>query len=173
MDTLGKRLRVVMGAKKITQVVLADAAGVNRTTIGLLLKDKVENPHPSTIHKIAEFLECNSAWLETGIGDMFFTEGVESEYSIPTAKRLAYLKGGMTLKAFAKKCGIDEVTLAGYLEDGRIRNNEHVYKIAKAFNASLGWLTAGEAWQIPRPSAVRVRFSFRVPNKNRRLWHWP
>lgn len=148
-STLGQRLRLVIGAKKFTQQRVADATGLNRVTISLLLNDKVENPQPGTIQKLAEFLECSPIWLETGLGDMFEVGDVRSEHNIPTAKRLGHLKGGMTLKAFAKKCGVDEVVLAGYLEDGRIRDNEHVYKIAKAFDASLGWLTSGEAWQGP------------------------
>ncbi|MGI6655231.1 MAG: helix-turn-helix domain-containing protein [Desulfobulbus sp.] len=147
ISTLGERLRLVMGIEKVTQQRLADAAGINRGTVVALLKDKVENPHVSTIHKLAEYLGCNPIWLETGTGEMFDIPDVETDENIPTSRRLAYLKGSMTLNAFAKKCKIDEATMAGYLQDGRIRQDEHVYQIAKACNTSIGWLTAGEAWQ--------------------------
>ena len=148
-STFGKRLRTVIGVKKFTQQRVADATGLNRVTISLLMNDKVEIPQTGTIHKLAEFLECNPIWLETGVGEMFEPSEISSKENIPSTKRLAYLKGSMTLQAFSKRCGIDEATLTGYLEDGRIRNDQHVYQIAMAFNTSIGWLTAGEAWQSP------------------------
>jgi transcriptional regulator with XRE-family HTH domain len=114
-----------------------------------LQNDKVGSPQANTVHRIAEFLECSPVWLETGIGEMFDEEECQETEYIPTSKRLAYLKGNMTLKAFAQKCGIAEEILAKYLEDGRITNNEHIDTIAKKFNTSIGWLTAGEGWQSP------------------------
>ncbi len=145
--TFGQRLRLLMGANNFNQQQLSDATGINRSRISQLQNDKVESPQANTIHRLSEFLNCNPIWLETGMGEMFDEEECQDKEYVPTSKRLAYLKGSMTLKAFAQKCGIDEKTITKYLKHGNIATEEHVYKIAKKFKTSLGWLTAGEGWQ--------------------------
>lgn len=146
-STLGGRIQFLMG-KFTTHKQLADAIGINRSRITDLINNKVKAPHFETIQKIAGFFNCNPEWLENGTGSIFDDNPTPgTDYHIPASKRLEYLKGNMTLKAFSRKCGIDSLTMSKYLETGRISVNEDVIKIAKAFNTSIGWLTSGEAWQ--------------------------
>ncbi len=148
MNTFGKRLQWLIESKKLSQQTIADGTGINRSRISELQNDKVENPRISTIEKLAHYLECSPTWLRLGTGDIFDEEkkDLKKAENIPAGRRLEYLKGDMTVERFAQKCNIPEKTMLVYLNGERM-SNEDCYKVAKAFNASLGWLTCGEAWQ--------------------------
>lgn len=152
MNTFGKRLQSLRKSKNLSQQTVADATGMHRSRISELEKDKVDDPRDDTIEKLATYFDCNPIWLKTGKGSFIFNEekaNPDNLKHIPTGKRLEYLKGNLSTKEFAHRCKVPTKEMEVYLNGARM-TNEHCYKIATAFNTSLGWLTCGEAWQSPQ-----------------------
>ncbi|PHR22798.1 MAG: hypothetical protein COA36_17635 [Desulfotalea sp.] len=67
------RLQSLIDVKKITQQVLADGCGLTRAQISKWLNRKVGTPRRTTIHKLADYFECDIEWLATGKGKPYPT----------------------------------------------------------------------------------------------------
>jgi HTH-type transcriptional regulator, competence development regulator len=59
----GEKLRRVRDARLLSQRELAEKAGLSPTTILKLEADRVEEPHPRTVRKLARALEVDPAEL--------------------------------------------------------------------------------------------------------------
>lgn len=64
MSTLGKRIEKAMADSKKTRKELAEALGISTMAVGNLINDQVKKPR--NIVEIAEFLEVDVKWLQTG-----------------------------------------------------------------------------------------------------------
>lgn len=63
-------------------------------------------------------------------------------------KRLTYLQGTDSLRLFARKCGVPESTMRGYISGKRIIPTDIASGIADAFAIPLAWLMAGKLQPI-------------------------
>ena len=63
MTEVGDRLKKVRRRAMLTQEQLAEKSGVGITTINRIEKGRVEDPHFSTLRKLAEALEVDPAEL--------------------------------------------------------------------------------------------------------------
>ena len=61
--TTGEKLRRFRRGQAMTQAQLADAAGVNQSTIAMIEGEKRPNPHPATLGKLARALGVRAADL--------------------------------------------------------------------------------------------------------------
>jgi transcriptional regulator with XRE-family HTH domain len=66
MTEVGERLKKVRRRAMLTQEQLAEKSGVGITTINRIEKGRVEDPHFSTLRKLAEALEVDPAELVRG-----------------------------------------------------------------------------------------------------------
>jgi transcriptional regulator with XRE-family HTH domain len=66
MQTLGERLENARRRSVMTQAELAHASGVALITVTRLEGNKIENPRPATIRRLAEALDVDPAWLLFG-----------------------------------------------------------------------------------------------------------
>lgn len=83
-------------------------------------------------------------------------------------QRLNELKGSISKNAFAKKCGIKQTTMLGYLNGSSQPNLENLIKIAKAGNVNVAWLV-GEEETVKAKAEVRPH----MPDKAmRELAQW-
>lgn len=64
-------------------------------------------------------------------------------------ERLNSLLGGLSGNAFARKCGIKQTTMSGYLNGLSEPNRENLVKIARACKVTVGWLADGEMEERP------------------------
>jgi transcriptional regulator with XRE-family HTH domain len=62
----GEKLRGVRDRRLLSQRELAEKAGLSPTTILKLEDDRVKEPHPRTVRKLAEALDVDSAELVEG-----------------------------------------------------------------------------------------------------------
>jgi transcriptional regulator with XRE-family HTH domain len=60
------------------------------------------------------------------------------------SKRLNELRGDLNKAAFAEVCGINSVTMLGYLNGKSLPNLEKLRKIAEACGVTVGWLVDDE-----------------------------
>lgn len=142
--SIGKRLGEV--SWNTSTQTLADAIGINKSHIESLLNGQYIPDLQHVLYRIAEYLHCNPVWLESGIGECFDENlPIEKKY-IPAHQRLAFLKGKLSTKKFAKACDIDEERMQQYLDGTRL-SDEDVYKVVKKLNTSIGWLTCAEGWK--------------------------
>ena len=74
---------------------------------------------------------------------------LQHDGNIVPSRRLAFLKGELSIKKFAKKCKVDEKSMAKYLETGKITLFGDLFQICKATGVSLSWLNGGEPWLNP------------------------
>lgn len=58
--------------------------------------------------------------------------------------RLETLRGDLSKAAFAESCGINSVTMLGYLNGKSLPNLTNLRKIAAANNVTVGWLVDDE-----------------------------
>jgi transcriptional regulator with XRE-family HTH domain len=70
VDTLGKRIEDTRRRRVLTQAELARDAGVALITVTRLEGDKIENPRPDTVRKLARVLAVDPAWLLFGDDDL-------------------------------------------------------------------------------------------------------
>ena len=68
METLGSRLRHRRKEKKLTQVQLADRAGITQPTLSAIERNQTETPYGPTLLRLAAALECSPLWLQEGKG---------------------------------------------------------------------------------------------------------
>lgn len=75
MDTshikFSQRLRYLIDRKKIDQVSVAKAIGIDRAQVSKWLSETVGTPRRTTLQKLADFFGCNIEWLATGKGKVF------------------------------------------------------------------------------------------------------
>lgn len=69
-------------------------------------------------------------------------------------ERINSLLNGISGNAFARKCGIKQTTMSGYLNGLSEPNRENLIKIARACNVSVGWLADGEGETAPGQQPV-------------------
>jgi transcriptional regulator with XRE-family HTH domain len=62
----GEKLRAVRDRRLLSQRELAEKSGLSPTTILKLEGDRVSDPHPRTVRKLAEALEVDPAELVEG-----------------------------------------------------------------------------------------------------------
>ena len=62
----GEKLKEVRDRRLLSQRELAEKAGLSPTTILKLEDDRVKEPHPRTIRKLADALEVDAAELVRG-----------------------------------------------------------------------------------------------------------
>lgn len=86
--------------------------------------------------------------LQDSINELKEHGDIQDGNIIPS-KRLAFLKGNMSIKAFAKKCKVDEKSMKQYLEIGYISNYNDLFLIAHATEVATSWLNKGEPWLTP------------------------
>ena len=65
MDAIGRRLRTSRRARDITQVELAERAGVAHSTVVRIERGRVR-PQMGTVWKFAEILAVDPKWLAFG-----------------------------------------------------------------------------------------------------------
>ncbi|MFA7346873.1 MAG: helix-turn-helix transcriptional regulator [Desulfurivibrionaceae bacterium] len=78
------------------------------------------------------------------------------------AERLNSLLSGLSGNAFARKCGIKQTTMSGYLNGLSEPNRENLIKIARACNVTVGWLADGEGEEATGPQATFAH----LPNRD-------
>lgn len=76
-------------------------------------------------------------------------QGYIQDGNVIPSKRLAFLKGNMSVKAFAKQCKIDKNAMEQYLQTGYIPNYKDLFLIAHATGVAISWLSQGEPWLNP------------------------
>ena len=99
-----------------------------------------------------QLLNNARARIEKGITDRIDKlneQGYIQDGNILPSKRLAFLKGDLSVKAFAKKCKVDEKTMKQYLETGYISNYNDLFLIAHATEVAVSWLNKGDPWLTP------------------------
>lgn len=65
-------------------------------------------------------------------------------------QRLIELAKGETVSGFARKCGIKQTTMSGYINGNSPPTVESLQKIATACNVTVGWLANGEEPMRPQ-----------------------
>lgn len=70
--------------------------------------------------------------------------------------RINSLLGDISGNAFARKCGIKQTTMSGYLNGVSEPNRENLIKIARACNVTVGWLADGEGEVHPQTTASNI-----------------
>lgn len=70
LETLGKRIRAVTKARKVTDGDAAISAGVSRTTFSQWKNDAVKHPDPIGLGAFASASEVSLDWLVNGTGDV-------------------------------------------------------------------------------------------------------
>jgi transcriptional regulator with XRE-family HTH domain len=70
METVGQRIEAARRRRVMTQSELARDAGVAVITITRLEGDKIGNPRPDTVRKLARVLDVDPAWLLFGDEDL-------------------------------------------------------------------------------------------------------
>lgn len=68
MDTVGKRIRELRSARKLTQEQVAKAIGIKQGSFTQLETGKSKGPATSTLFRLARFFDVDPEWLMTGKG---------------------------------------------------------------------------------------------------------
>jgi len=77
-------------------------------------------------------------------------------------ERINSLLGGLSGNAFARKCGIKQTTMSGYLNGISEPNRGNLIKIARACNVTVGWLADGEGEEATNPQMAFAH----LPNRD-------
>lgn len=69
--TIGSRVEFLMEARGLTQVAVADRAGLTQPTISNICANRRQKPNAQTVLKLATALQANPYWILAGQGSPF------------------------------------------------------------------------------------------------------
>lgn len=107
--TIGERIKEVRRAKKCTQQELADALNLKRQTVAAYEIGTVI-PSDRTLSDICRVFNVDPYWLDTGEGEMFRTESVDTELARLVGELMADKPGSFRQRVVAAllRCTDDE-----------------------------------------------------------------
>jgi transcriptional regulator with XRE-family HTH domain len=101
---IGERLKLIRKARKMTQVELAKAVGVDQSAISQIERGNSKGASAENLLKIAAILKTNPHWLLTGKGGMEISQYVPDDSDVrklaeelPPDKKAAWIAAGLAL----------------------------------------------------------------------------
>ncbi len=83
-NSFKQRLQYLIDDKKISQIDVSIALGVNESRVSEWLKGAVKTPRRTTLQKISDVFECDIDWLADGTGEPFPTAKETTAGNQPT-----------------------------------------------------------------------------------------
>ena len=179
MVSINRKIREIISYYKLSDRQFALKIGVTQSVIGSMFQKDTE-PSSKVIQLTASaFPEISLEWFIRGKGDMFKSQNKEIEGTnklvdtIATFPNFLNTKSGMidrikdiiklsglSDRAFALKCGINEPTLFNQLKGIRAISLDTVLSIYKTFpNVSTNWLLLGEGDMLKSQSRETERIN--------------
>ena len=179
MVSINRKIREIISYYKLSDRQFALKIGVTQSVIGSMFQKDTE-PSSKVIQLTASaFHEISLEWFIRGKGDMFKSQNKEIEGTnklvdtIATFPNFLNTKSGMidrikdiiklsglSDRAFALKCGINQPTLFNQLKGIRAISLDTVLSIYKTFpNVSTNWLLLGEGDMLKSQSRETERIN--------------
>lgn len=116
--TLGTRIRNLRLKTGLTQQQLANNAGMSRSKIEIYEQDKLINPNPLVIQKLAKILNIEPCQLiPTKSTTQDFYDYISPPVTLGSRIRNLRLRKGMLQKTLAQLLGVSNVTICRYEKD--------------------------------------------------------
>ena len=179
MVSINRKIREIISYYKLSDRQFDLKIGVTQSVIGSMFQKDTE-PSSKVIQLTASaFPEISLEWFIRGKGDMFKSQNKEIEgtnklvYTIATFPNFLNTKSGMidrikdiiklsglSDRAFALKCGINQPTLFNQLKGIRAISLDTVLSIYKTFpDVSTNWLLLGEGDMLKSQSRETERIN--------------
>ena len=174
MVSINRKIREIISYYKLSDRQFALKIGVTQSVIGSMFQKDTE-PSSKVIQLTASaFPEISLEWFIRGKGDMFKSQGTNKLVdTIATFPNFLNTKSGMidrikdiiklsglSDRAFALKCGINQQTLFNQLKGIRAISLDTVLSIYKTFpDVSTNWLLLGEGDMLKSQSRETERIN--------------
>lgn len=109
MDSVFERIKIVRKSVGLTQQAFAEKLGLKQNTVATYEMGKT-SPSERTLADICRVFNVDPVWLETGEGEMFRTETVDSELTRLVGELMADKPGSFKQRVVAAllRCSDDE-----------------------------------------------------------------
>ncbi len=151
---LAIKLSNLMTISGVSEIELANAIGMDRSTFNKILNGKTPNPRLDTVKALSKYFNIN---IDELVNDSYehYDTGLNTAHIL---QKLIYAHGNLSLSVLAEKMGIAKSILSKILNN-KVANPQPstLQQIASYFNISVAQLTGAVEISKPQSRALRVQ----------------